>query len=352
MLKTTVDAAQPSDAIVVSVCDDCARWDEYVSGRASSGLYHNSGWKEVFSSYRLPCFRLTAICNGRVVGVLPLVRQRSLMFGDKLVSLPWFDSSGILSDDEVVTRSLLERTLQMARDCGVEGVELRQQDRLDVGGEARTDKVLMRLALPSNPEELWSTLKAKVRNQIRKAQKCGLTADCGGVELLDDFYRVYSHNMRDLGSPAHHRRFFRSVWDVFSEKVCIYRVRLGEKTVGAGWTMANGDVLEIPWASTLRKHNGLCVNNLLYWTMLEDACRHKFRYFHFGRSSRDSGTYRFKKQWGAEEVPLYWYWLTREGAALPSGDPKSSYGWAIRAWQHLPLPIAELLGPQIISKVS
>ena len=57
----------------------------------------------------------------------------------------------------------------------------------------------------------------------------------------------------------------------------------------------------VPWASSLREYFSLCPNNLLYWEMIRWGCKNGYQRFDFGRSSPDSGTYRFKKQWGAKE---------------------------------------------------
>src|SRR5439155_74702 len=57
----------------------------------------------------------------------------------------------------------------------------------------------------------------------------------------------------------------------------------------------------------LKEYFALCPNMLLYWETLRMACMNGFRSFDFGRSSRHSGTYRFKVQWGAREEPLFWY---------------------------------------------
>ena len=241
----------------------------------------------------------------------------------------------------------------MTEKHNIDTLQLRQKDPDEISSHVRTDKVLMRLELESAPETLWNRFSAKVRNQVRKAKKLGLTVEAGHRELVPDFFRVYSQNMRDLGSPSHHRKFFEQVLDVFEAETRIYCVRLGNETVGAGLAMANGECLEIPWASSLRRYNQHCVNHLMYWHILEEACRDGFRSFHFGRSSRDSGTYKFKKQWGAEPVPLYWYYFTKNNAQ-PSLEqpPQETFGWEIRLWQRLPVWLTRQLGPRIISKVS
>jgi serine/alanine adding enzyme len=92
---------------------------------------------------------------------------------------------------------------------------------------------------------------------------------------------------------------------------------------------------------------------LLYWAMLEGACRLGATCFDFGRSTRDSGTHKFKKQWGAEDVPLHWHYLLAEGQDPPGILPDSpKYQSAVACWKKLPVWIACAIGPRIIGKLS
>jgi hypothetical protein len=88
---------------------------------------------------------------------------------------------------------------------------------------------------------------------------------------------------------------------------------------------------------------------LLYWETLRAACAEGFRCFDFGRSTRDSGTYRFKLQWGAQEEPLFWYRLSLKPARTPF--PVAAHGSRAvllsKAWQRLPLFLTRSVGPQI-----
>ena len=114
-------------------------------------------------------------------------------------------------------------------------------------------------------------LDRKVRNQIRKAEKSGLAASSGGAELVDAFYAVFTENMRDLGTPVYPRGFFASVMQRFPGRTRIHVVRLGSEVVASSLTFAWRDSVEVPWASSLRKHRDKSPNNLLYWAMLQQA---------------------------------------------------------------------------------
>ena len=367
-----------------------AAWNQYLAQRGPGYLFHRAEWDRVFAAYGLHTVRIAAVREGQIVGILPLVWQRSVLFGKHLVSLPWFDAAGIVADDDLAQRVLLEEAVRLADCYRVQTVQLRQLEKA-VGNflsaapsrssrqevpdpffqseHLRADKVLMGVALSRDPEIIWRGLFPKVRNHIRKAEKSGLVVSCGGAELLGDFYRIYSENMRDLGSPPHHRRFFQAVLANFEGESNIYVVRLNNETIGAGFTMANGDILEIPWASSLERYNPYCVNHLMYWRILESACRQSYAWFHFGRSSRGSGTYQFKKQWESKEIQsgreesketqLYWYYLSRgkrqktqqAATVLASPTAQESYGWAVHIWQRLPVWLSNLLGPRIIAKL-
>ena len=311
-------------------------------------------WAEVFQhAYGLKMHWLASWRGGRVVGALPLVEQRGLA-GSRLVSLPWFDSAGIVADAPQAARDLHAGAKRLMHRLGVGELLLRHEEPLVDSHAIRTDKVTLRLELPSDPEELWAGLKAKVRNQVRKAEKADLALLTGGAELMRDFYAVYSRTMRDLGSPCHSLRFFRWVGRLFSDDLRITTVRLGSQPIAAGLTLRDRLATRIPWAGADWRHRKLNANMLMYWEILADACRSGAGCFDFGRSTRNAGTYKFKKQWGAEDVQLHWQSdFRRPGQSDPSGSPTDSslMQKASSAWEKLPLPVANQLGPLLIRQL-
>ncbi len=282
-----------------------------------------------------------------------LVAQKSVLFGSHLCSVPYFDAVGILAKDTETRDGLLAEADRVRQQRKAAYVELRQLERFGQAVPVRTDKVTMWLDLPSEAEALWKGFKAQVRNQIRKAEKAGLTAEQGSEEFLSEFYRVYCRNMRDLGSPQHCRRFFGEILRTFGEAVRLFVVRQGKRAVAASLTLRDDSGHHVPWAGNDWRVRRDCPNMLLYWSMLKEACKSGAKRFDFGRSTREEGTYRFKKQWGAEEVPLYWNYLIPEGESIPKLRPDSSkYRFMVACWKRLPLWMARALGPRIIAKLS
>jgi len=158
--------------------------------------------------------------------------------------------------------------------------------------------------------------------------------------------------MRDLGSPVLPKSFFRHILAKFPESTWIVTVVRGGKPVASGFLAGFKNRIEIPWASSLRTYNQLGTNMLLYWSCLSFACERGFTVFDFGRSTRGGGTYRFKEQWGAKPLPLYWHYWVRPGIPVPDITNKNpKYRLAIDLWKRLPLPVTRVLGPRIVKNI-
>ncbi|ACM21318.1 FemAB superfamily protein [Geotalea daltonii FRC-32] len=326
-------------------------WDAYVLGHDEGTCYHQYGWKEVIEkSFGHEAYFLAARGDsGKVCGVLPLVKMQSALFGRYLVSVPFCNYGGVLCDDTTVERLLINRAKAMREELEVTHVELRHLDKCLKGMATRSHKVTMILTLQENEAAQWKILDTKVRNQIRKAEKSRLKVITGHVELLDPFYRVFCRNMRDLGTPVYGKEFFRNIMETFPRTTKIVSVLLDGTTVASGIMMWFRDTVEVPWASSIKEYRNLCPNNLLYWEAIRCALKMRARRFDFGRSTPGEGTYRFKKQWGAEAVPLYWQYLIEEGTRLPQLNPSNpKYRTMIKVWQRLPLAVANYVGPKIV----
>jgi FemAB-related protein (PEP-CTERM system-associated) len=268
------------------------------------------------------------------------------------VSLPFVNYGGVVADDDGAARSLLNRARAIALDLGATHVELRHRSRRFDDLPFKQHKVAMTLALPSSNDEAWARLDRKVRNQIRKAEKSGLTVVSGGADFVAPFYRVFARNMRDLGTPVYTRRLFEEVLAQFPADTRVFLVRHGDKTVAGGIAYAYRNVVEVPWASSLAEYRPMCPNNLLYWRVMEWAIGERFQELDFGRSTPNEGTYHFKRQWGAVPDPLCWEYGLLGAQGLPDQSPKNpKFAAAISAWKHLPLFVTTGIGPRIVRSI-
>jgi len=329
-------------------------WDAFVASQRYSTNYHQYAWRRVIekSFGHMTHYLVARNDTDEICGVLPLVHMKSALFGNFLTSLPYVNYGGLLCIDENARATLLTGLDGLLIKLRADHVELRHIGSFVKGLVTKQHKVTMILDLDNEEEVQWQALDAKVRNQVRKAVKCGLRVVTGYMELLDGFYGVFCRNMRDLGTPVYSKDFFLNILAEHPDTTRIISVMLGEKVVASGILSWFRDIMEVPWASSIRDYRELCPNNLLYWEAIRFAIRSGKRKFDFGRSTPGEGTYQFKKQWGAEPVQLYWQYLLKDGNQLPELNPKNPhYELAIKVWQRMPLAMANLLGPTIVRNI-
>jgi serine/alanine adding enzyme len=322
-------------------------WDEFVSNSPSATVSHLYGWRRIISeAYGHNSHYLMARRDGNISGILPLVHVKSRLFGNILSSMPFQDYGGIVSQDLETTQVLLDQAIRLKDELGAQSLELRQRDsQCSNEGHLRQDKVTLALDISAGSESLWKSFSPKVRNQVRKAEKSGLSTQAGGQELLEEFYRPFAVNMRDLGSPVHHPEFFKKIFSVFNDNARVMLVRESNQTIGGLIAIFYKDSAVVPWASCFRQFFSKCPNNLLYWNMFQHACARGCTSFDFGRSSIGSGTYNFKLQWGAKPFPLHWQTFSKNFSLAPTESATLQIASAV--WKHLPVPFANYLGPCI-----
>lgn len=344
-----LDRSAGEPLAVVAWTGPWSAWDDFVRGVAGSSVCHLSGWREIFGTVlRHECFFRAAVGpDGALEGVLPLVRVRSRLFGDYLLSTPFLNYGGPLGTPRA-RRLLSDDAVRLARETGADLLELRNRGTPSDPPLAESRrKLTVVLDLPTDAQALWSGgLKAKVRSQVRRPQKEGMTARFGGAQL-DPFYRVFARNMRDLGTPVLPVRFFSAIAEQFPDEVEFGCVYLRDEPVAAGCGFVWGSEYEMTWASSLKEYAPMAPNMLLYWSFIERMIGRGLTSFNFGRCTPDSGTHKFKLQWGGRDELLPWGQWSEQGVIETPNPRRPIFALAASVWSHLPLAIANRLGPLI-----
>lgn len=329
------------------------QWNAFVTAQPHSCVYHRYEFRRIIAAaFGHEALYLAALDpDRRICGILPAIRINSRIFGHYIVSVPFFNYGGALAEHPTIEQALMQQLDTQAQALGVSHIEYRDT-RPRPGYAQKTEKASLLLKLPAQADSLWQDIGTKVRAQIKKAQASELRFVTGKHELLDDFYRVFTINMRDLGTPVYSKDFFRIILDTASLDTCLALVYRQNRPVSCGFMIRWNDTMEIPWASTLREANAYNANMFLYWNVLQTAITSGADFFDFGRSSQDAGTFKFKLQWGAQPQPLYWhYWLPGQGQ-LPQLNPHNpKYQLAIAIWRKLPVWLTRLIGPHLVKNL-
>lgn len=350
---------------------DRVLWADYVRKHPEASHYHQFAWRDVIhGAYGHSTYYLLATHGERAnaLGILPLVHLKSAVFGSSLVSLPFVDGGGVLADSPGAVDDLMAEAVALARRVGAKTIDLRCEREIaacedmrmastgplaSVSATKRSGKVRMLLTLPGSSAELFKSFKSKLRSQINRPMKEGCTCRIGGLELLEDFYKVFLINMRDLGSPVHSKGLLRQVLEVFPERSRIFAVYHSGRPIAASLVSGFNGTLRNPWSSSDRRYAAMSPNMLLYSRMLEFACDQGYRTFDFGRSTPGEGTFKFKEQWGAVAAPLHWYLISPDGKPPdPDSSEAERFKLAARCWSKLPIAVTKVVGPRIRKHIS
>lgn len=321
---------------------DAARWDAYVARAPGSHFGQRFAWKGlVETQYGCRARYLLAEADGQVRGVLPVFEKRGRE--PVLFSAP----GGLLADDDATAAALLEPARAWVEHENFQWLELRDQRRAWPGLETNGEHVTMELTLAADEDAQWKAFDAKLRNQVRKAQKAAYAVRWGRAHV-GDFHHVLLENMRDLGTPIRGRGYYAAVLEALGSAADVLVIDRAGEPAGAMFVVTHAGTAADPWASSLRRHFAWCPNHMLYWEAVRHAIALGLRRFDFGRSQWHSNTFRFKEQWGATPVPLHYQYVLGRARQMPTLEAqKGAFALAVRAWKSLPLPVAGWLGEPV-----
>ncbi len=294
-------------------------------------------------------FYLFAEENGEMVGILPLFLINSHIFGRRLVSLPYSPYGGVCADGEITASTLIKEAVVSSKRLGVKFLELRNM--VSIPDMPTNDKyITLILRLDRGEEAIWKSLRKGMKACVKRAAKenFNITMDSKDIK---GFYTVYCRRMRDLGTPVPPLSFFSNVVSEFPN-TSVAAIEYRGKVVASQVLLFFKKTAIYAWGASLKEYSSLYPTHLLLWKVIEHSCSSGFEVFDFGRSAQDSGTYQFKKWWGATPQPLFYqYYLknTKEVPYIHASNPK--YSIAIRIWRRLPLLVANRLGPIICKNI-
>ncbi|MDP7396749.1 MAG: FemAB family PEP-CTERM system-associated protein [Lentisphaeria bacterium] len=341
--------------IVEATNEHAAAWDEFVLNAPGATFYHQYKWKTALElAYRVRTHYCIAMQGRQVRGVLPLAEVRSLSGRQALVSTPYANYGGILADDDEIEAALLAHGRSLIEKVQARRLELKSLLRAEHAELAELlEYFSLVMKLDPDPEVVWKgELNAKVRNQVRKAEKSGVTVETG-VRHFRSFIDILRLNLRDHGTPTHAVRWHMALSELFGDQMEVSTAFVDGQPVAGVWLFFFRDTAIAHCGASCREHLRLCPNNLAYWNAIKLACERGCRHFDFARSRRTAGTFHFKKQWGATPRQIYYQYFLRPGEEVPDMNPDDpKYKLAVTMWRHLPLGVANWLGPILRSRIS
>lgn len=324
---------------------DSVRWDRYVMANEQATFFHLSGWQQVVEqAFGHRSYYLFAEQQGEIVGILPLVHINSRLFGNALISNAFCVYGGIVADHQTVSEALCRHARQLARELGVDHLELRNRQPNHPDWPCKQLYVTFVKTLEATPEANFKAIPSKRRYHVRAATKAGLNAVIS--DDIDRFYRCYAESVRNLGTPVFSKRYFQLLQQVFGDACEILLVEQRGRAVAGVMSFYFRDQVLPYYAGGTRKARRLSGNDFMYWQLICRAVERGCRVFDFGRSKLGTGSYQYKKLWGFEPQPLYYEIDLVNAEQMPDINPLNpKYRLFIQVWKCLPLGLSRVIGP-------
>ncbi len=335
-----------------------AEWDHYVDQHPMSTCYHLRAWKTVAErAYRLRAPFLIARENkgGPCQGVLPSYLIQGFLQSHMTNGL--FGAYGsVLANSREARLALVDHAIQLSKKKNVHFFMLKTleepsfEENLNL---AKLDSwVIATLALQPDPQMMWKSLRDKIRNCVRKAERSDLKVRFGD-DQLPHFYEVLAQNMHSKGAPIYGIRFMRELVEALPGRTDIITLWKDNQVISGAFLIYHRKTVYVPFASSRPEFLAMSPNNLLYWEIIKRGCERKMDILDFGRSLKDSGPLKFKLGWGAQTQSQPSYVFSPRGKTLnlnPDDDRLVSF--FVRQWKRMPRKITDSVGPSICRQLA
>ncbi len=332
---------------MIEILDDKRRegWDAFVQNHAEGSFFHLAAWKDIAEDvFRFPCFYLQARRGSEIKGILPMALVRRPFFGAAMISMPLCVYGGALAENDEIKRELEDEAAHRAKMLGAGYLELRNRTQSRADWPSSDMFCTFRRILSADHEQNLKAIPRKQRAEVRRGMAAGLKTTHD--HNADIFFRVYSESVRNLGTPVFPKKYVQALIKTFGSNCEITTVaRDGNALASVLGFYFRDEVL--PYYGGGRAAARDCgAYPYMYWEVMRRAVDRGIRVFDYGRSVRGSGAFAFKKNYGFEPQPLAYQYCMLGANTLPDMKPDSPRNKMITlAWKHLPLPVANKVGP-------
>jgi len=284
-------------------------WLDYLESHSNATIFHHPAWIQLMEkSYGYRPYVLVFNKDDKIRAGVPFMEIRSLITGNRYVSLPYTDYCQPLYEDDLSLKILTDWFNEAFQNKKMPRIQLRWD--YPTTGHIKNQKIYVNHAIQidSNPELVAKKLKRTHRQNIQTAINRGVVVDQGNqLEHLRSYYSLQLETRRRHGVPAQPWSFFNHLaTTIFKQGLGFVMLAYYESKCIAGVVFLHWKHhLVAKYSASLEEAMILRPNNLLFWKGIEWGCNNGFSVFDFGRTEQSNqGLCRYKRGWGAEETEL------------------------------------------------
>lgn len=310
-VKCAVQSASTAPPYVMLDPQD-TRWLAFAQAHPDATPFHHPGWLNLLeASYGYQPFVLAITApDGAIRAGLPLMRVRSVLTGQRWISLPFSDYCMPLAQDTADLEQLTDVLVTLSADHTAPRIDLRWHfpDRPSL--HMYKHFYLHKIPLECNQQQVGLRFDSAHRQNIRAAKKKGVRIERGTDEAhLKAFFSLQLSTRQRKGLPVQPWQYFRLLKPyMFDHESGFVMLAYQGDDLLAGAVFLNwGSALMAKYAASYEETLNLRPNNLIFWEAICWGCNNGYQIFDMGRTAlQNEGLREFKLKWGAEETPLYY----------------------------------------------
>lgn len=345
---------------VVSLKIDKESWNKFVQSASHSSIYHTLEWEKVIEEtygYK-PNYFFVKNDRGEVTGIMPLFEVKSLIFGNRLVSLPFSYCAGALYTNIESAAKLLNHAIDLTIEQDFDYLEIKQdRSYLEKSKLIKTEEyVTSIIKLSKNSDDIWKNMNKDKKRGIKKAYEKGLIVrELSNKEELKEFYSMVLETRKMQGVPPYPFSFFENMYKHMKHDLKIFFSCYKGDPIAGGIFQLHKDNILYGYGMNLKDESLLKLYpmNILIWEAIKWACNNNYKTFDFGLTPiKHESLLYFKSSWGTENIKVPYYYYLNKADHPPDFDPTSSkFKLMTGIWKKIPTAVAKKIGPYMIRHV-
>jgi hypothetical protein len=320
-------------------------------------ICHLPEWKEVLEqSFPHMKGHYIALVNDQdnsIRAALPVFEVKSILTGNRLVSIPFATNCDPLISSDEDMRILLDAAIKLSEKLKCSLIELRALASTPLINDARIGSVVNnkshQLMLAAGPDEIIKTFNNQVKRKLKICLKTDLECKIADKETdIREFYNLYVKTRKRLGLPPQPHLFFKLLWQKLSISGYISLLLVRDKgQLVAGLIMFKfKNRCSWDYLASDSKFNHLHINYLVLWEAIKLACSEGYEIFDFGRTGiNNKGLMNFKRQWGTTVVDLpQFYYPEKVCTGFECLEESISYKLIRQVGRNVPEPVFRRMG--------
>jgi hypothetical protein len=322
-------------------------WDSLIETSHQTTFFHTTAWAQVLSeSYGYKPLYFTALDNGRLTGIIPVMEIDSFITGKRGVSLPFTDICHPIAGSDDAFQELLDCLKQYGHRAGWKHIELRGGSGFLGDAPPFAEHFIHLLMLNGDEGSLIKSFRESTSRNVRKAEREGVEVSLHYTrDALASFYRLHCLTRRRHGLPPQPWSFFEKIHEyiIALQKGFVALAAHRDQSIAGAVYFLYRDHALFKFGASDRKVQYLRANNLVMWEAIRWFCRNGFRSLHFGRTeSENEGLKQFKRGWSAGDGRVAYYRFDLKQNAFSAGRNNVNPSYPV--FKILPMPLLRLAG--------